>query len=116
MKQKVKEQINWYLSARHLFNFDGKISEEIEYDKNGKDGFNAFYVFDSNGKKEKTKHPNIFQALCKTKGSVNLHIKMYAEDRAKGVLPKMIFDEMITGLKIPNWFVNAVETQKGKYY
>lgn len=50
-------------------------------------GKEAFYKWDSNGKILPTKHPNQLHALLKTKGSVNLHIKMFAEDRAKGLFP-----------------------------
>ena len=80
---------NWYLSMRNIFNFDGsdgywnKLGVSIvQYDKNGVDGKQAFYNWDSNGVIKPTKHPNILNTLLKVKGGVNLHIKMYAEDRA----------------------------------
>lgn len=62
----------------------------VLFDKNGVSGKEAFYQWDSNGKILPTKHANLF-SLLKTKGSANLHIKMYAEDRAKGLLPLIEF-------------------------
>jgi hypothetical protein len=41
---------------------------------------------------------------------------MYAEDRAKGILPKVLFNEMCVEFKTPLWFKEAVEHQKCKYY
>lgn len=63
----------------------------ILFDKNGVTGKEAFYQWDSNGKILSTRHPNLLLSLLKTKGSVNLNIKMYAEDRAKGSLPLINF-------------------------
>lgn len=102
---------NWYLSMRHLFSFDGKIPETIKYDPKGIDGKQCFHKFDSTGKLLPTKHPNLVACLLRTKGSVNLHIKMYAEDRANGVLPGIIFDEMCEEFNVPEWFRTAVENQ-----
>jgi hypothetical protein len=118
IRPEVLEQIKWYLKVRHYFNFDGKPFEEIKFDRNGIDGIKAFYLVDSNGKKaiKPTKHPNIYKTIFKIKGSVNLHIKMWAEDRAKGILPKLLFDEMAKELDLPTWVVEAVENQKGRYY
>jgi hypothetical protein len=106
---------NWYLKMRHLFNFDGKHKEVIS-DKNGIDGRKAFYLLDTEGKLFPTKHPNILTTLIKTKGSVNLHVKMYAEDRASGLLPLIEFRGMCIKWKAPKWFYNSVEHQKVKYY
>ena len=114
---------NWYLSVRRNFNFDGsenyfnkKGIEIVQYDKNGVNGKEAFFQWDSNGKIIPTKHPNILFTVLKTKGSVNLHIKMYAEDRARGYLPKIEFDKICQEFNAPEWFREAVENQKGKYY
>ena len=121
--QKFDRDFRWYLTVRHYFNFDGtniyynkKGNTIINISKSGIDGIESFYQFDTYGKISETKHPNILHTLLKVKGSVNLHIKMYAEDRAKGVLPKMLFNEICADIKAPDWFVDAVETQKYKYY
>lgn len=118
MKKEIVSQINWYFGLRKKFNFDGKPDEEIEFNLNGCDGFTAFYNVDTHGKKKlkPTKHPNIYKALMKTKSSLNLHIKMYAEDRANGTLPKVEFDKICEEINAPPWFIEAVENQKVKYY
>ena len=41
---------------------------------------------------------------------------MYAEDRAKGTLPKIEFDKICNEFNVPSWFIKAVEKQKYKYY
>jgi hypothetical protein len=121
--ENYERDFNWYLKVRHLFNFDGnkeyfnkKGEDIIVADKNGVDGKEAFYKWDSNGKILPTKHPNILHTLLKTKGSVNLHIKMYAEDRAKGLFPFIEFRAFCIKYKCPSWFRDAVENQKIKYY
>lgn len=88
----------------------------IIYNKEGVNGKEAFYQWDSNGKIVPTKHPNILFTLLKTKGSVNLHIKMYAEDRARGLFPYIEFRAFCIKYKCPSWFREAVENQKCKYY
>ncbi len=124
---------NWYLSVRRSFNFNGSPCKDILYDKNGVDGKEAFFMYDSRGDLLPTRHPNILRSLLKTKGSVNLHIKSWAEDRAKGILPKYEFTgdgktlEWENGkpvyypnykirFNLPEWVIEAVENQKYKYY
>ena len=106
----------WYLKMRHLFSFDGRLEREIMYDPNGIDGRKAFHLFDSEGQLKPTKHPNLLRQLLKTKSSVNLHIKMFAQDRANGRLPLIEFRGMCIKWKSPHWFREAVEQQKYKFY
>lgn len=114
MKYKVnfERDFKWYLSMRHLFSFDGALSRDIIYNKEGIDGKQAFFIYDSTGKLNPTKHPNILSSLLKTKGSINLHIKMYAEDRAAGRFPLLEFRSLCIKFKAPYWFREAVEKQK----
>lgn len=112
----------WYLSVRHIFNFDGqhtyinkKGQSLITFDSNGVSGKEAFYLYDSQGVIKPTKHPNLLFTLLKTKGSVNLHIKMYAEDLAKSYLSKLEFREYCEEFKAPVWFREAVEKQRWNY-
>jgi hypothetical protein len=116
---RFNKDFNYYLYVRHTFNFDGcneyfssKGVSIIQSDIKGVNGKEAFYLYDSQGVIKPTKHPNILHTLLKVKGSINLHIKMFAEDRAKGYLPKILLDEM----NLPDWIVNAIEKQKFKYY
>lgn len=107
---------NWYLSVRNFFNFSGALPQDIIFDKSGIDGKKAFHIYDSQGKLMPTKHPNILAKMILIKGGVNLHIKMYAEDRANGVFPLIEFRGLCIKLKAPYWFREAVEAQKFKYY
>ena len=118
-----ERDFSWYLKMRTMFNFDGnanyydkKGQNIIVYDKKGVSGKEAFYKWDSSGKIIPTRHPNILHTLLKTKGSVNLHIKMYAEDRANGLFPLAEFQDFCTKYNCPIWFITAVENQKFKYY
>jgi len=118
-----ERDFKWYMTMRHRFNFDGsnayfnkKGEDIIQYDKNGVDGKEAFFQWDSNGKIKPTKHPNILHTLLKVKGSCNLHIKMYAEDRAACNMNKIEFRALCIHFKAPQWFRDAVETQKMKYW
>jgi hypothetical protein len=118
-----ERDFKWYLFMRHKFNFDGCLEyynksgqNIIQYDKNGVDGKESFFQWDSNGKIKPTKHPNILSTMLKVKGSCNLHIKMYAEDRAAGLFPFIEFRTLCIHFKAPSWFRDAVEKQKVKYY
>lgn len=113
----------WFLKMRHTFNFDGcsnyfnkKGENIIQYDRNGIDGKKAFYLWDSQGVIKPTKHPNLLHTLLKIKGSVNLHIKMYAEDRANANMGGLEFRAMCIKWKSPDWFRQAVENQKVKIW
>ena len=86
------------------------------YDKDGVDAREAFFRWDTCGDIKPTKHPNVLRSLLKTKGSVNLHIKMFAEDRANGRYPLLEFRAFCIKYKCPSWFRDAVEKQKSKYY
>jgi hypothetical protein len=142
-KPDFERDFKWYLSVRHYFNFDGKSEyvnkngkDVIIYDKNGLSGKESFYRFDSNGLILPTKHPNILHTLLKTKGSANLHIKMYAQSRAEELLsfqefvgngtnlewkienntPIPVYTKSIAKLyNFPDWVINAVEKQKHHY-
>lgn len=118
-----ERDFKWYLSMRHVFNFDGtniyynkKGENIIQFDRKGVDGKEAFFQYDSNGIIKPTKHPNLLHTLLKTKGSCNLHIKMYSEDRAACLLTKMEFNKLCEQFKSPQWFNEAVENQKLKRY
>ncbi len=107
---------NWYIKVRNFFDFSGAIPEKIIFDKKGISGKEAFLKYDAEGKLLPTKHPILLSKLILVKGGVNLHIKMYAEDRASGLLPLIEFRALCIKLKAPYWFREAVEKQKHKYY
>lgn len=120
-KKNFIRDVKWYWRHRRRYDFDGateyytkKGELIIQYDRNGVDGVKAFWLYDSQGKVKPTKHPNILKALLKTKGSINLHIKMYAEDRANGLFPLIEFRGLCIKLGAPDWFRRAVEAQKDR--
>lgn len=99
----------WYLKNRNEFTFDGRLQRDIQYSRNGIDGKKAFFLFDSKGKLVPTKHPNILRTLLKVKGSINLHIKMWKEDRYNGCLPKILFYELINEFDLLPWMINIID-------
>lgn len=122
-KASFERDFRWYLSMRHTFSFDGASSYHnkrgepiIQHDPKGVDGKRAFFEYDSNGKVLPTRHPNLLHTLLKTKGSVNLHIKLYAEDRASGLLPLAELEAICEEHQAPEWFFEAVQAQRVKYW
>ena len=118
-----ERDVRWYFKMRHTFDFDGALGywnkkgeHVIQADTNGMDGIEAFHQWDSNGKILPTKHPNILFTLLKIKGGCNLHIKMYAEDRAACNMNFIEFRALCIKFKAPSWFRDAVERQKVKYW
>ena len=121
--KKFERDYKWYVSVADIFSFDGtrdyynkKGIKLIQFNENGKTAKECFYLYDTSGIVKTTCEPDKLKTLLRAKGSVNLHIKMYAEDRAKGYLPKIEFDKICNEYDLPIWFVNAVENQKKKYY
>ena len=102
--KKFESDYQWFTlkENKERFNFDGKKNyynkkgvEIIQFDPKGKTAKESFYLYDSRGEIHPTREPNELKALLKIKGSINLNIKMYAEDRAKGILPMILFEEII---------------------
>lgn len=113
--QNFLRDLRWFLKMRNTFNFDGQIEEDIPYKSNGMDFMAAFLKYDAQGKLVPTRHPTTLKRLIKVKGGVNLHIKMYAQDRARGYLPGVLFEELCKEIEAPDWFIKAVENQKKRY-
>ena len=120
-KQRYSENFtrdfNWYLKMRNTFNFDGRLNYEdkIIYSKKGVDAKKAFLKLDSEGIVLPTKHPNILESILKTKGGVNLHIKMYGQDLANQRLTLLEFRMWcIYCWQSPDWFREAVQRQRYK--
>lgn len=115
----MKKDTKWYLSVRHIFTFDGKKEHKdsvgnniVYYEKDSSNGARAFEYWDTEGRSAATIHPNILFSLLKTKGSVNLHIKMLAEDLSKERINKLELRAFCIKIKAPCWFRKAVENQR----
>ena len=103
-------------------NYNGKhygfelITEEVvQFDKEGVDAKRAFFEWDSNGKVYPTNEPDLLRKLLKTKGSTNFHIKLYAEDLAKGFLPRPELRECLKEWNAPDWVYDACIKQSYNY-
>ena len=104
---------NWYLKNKDIFGFSGSIPKKIELGiKTPKE---CFFIFDSQGKLEPCSDPILLQQILLCKESVNFQIKEWAQDRAKGYLPKIEFEKIIKEFNLLNWQIKAVENQKYKY-
>ncbi len=119
---KFEQDFEWYASVSHIFNFDGKNqyydkkgNNVIVFSENGISAKEAFYFWDSQGKIKATNEPKMLHKIIKTKGSINLHIKMYAEDRAKGLLCRSDIEDIAKEFGAPQWFIDAIERQKTNY-
>ena len=86
----------------------------IVFDKEGVDGVEAFYNIDARGIVLPTKHSTMLETLLRTKASVNLHIKMYAEDLATQNWNKLEMRALCIKFKAPFWFREAIENQRIK--
>lgn len=107
---------NWFIKMRNTFDFGGRIPDKIIFDINGVDFKKAYHIYDSTGVLKPTKHPTALAKMMLIKGGVNLHAKMYAEDRASGLMGSLEFRAMcVFKFKSPDWFRKAVEQQKFKY-
>ena len=113
-----ERDFQFYLRNRAHFNFDGaadyyskKGAALVVYDPKGVSCKTAFRAFDETGQIKPTRHPALLEALYRTKGSVNLHIKMYAEDYVKGILTDFELREIAQDILAPDWFITAVHNQ-----
>jgi len=131
------DRILYFLKNRNSFTFSGgEINCSIVQSRSGCSSFHAFRLYDEKGHREiETRHPETLRRLIKTKAALTFQIKQWAESRADGTLPLAIFSKRIamelypeskeympvdedleTELSLPKWVVDAVETQKNKYY
>lgn len=114
---------DWYLKYKDTFTFSGSPKKEIKIGKlTAKE---CFYIYDSTGKLEGCSEPKLLQEIFLCKESINFQIKEWAQDRAKGYLPKILFCKETAGksnntieeeYNLLPWMVTAVENQKFKYY
>jgi hypothetical protein len=119
--EKFERDWNWYNKYKDVFNFDGV---QHYYNKKGdsiiinkEDGFTAkecFYKYDSEGKILPCKEPNLLYQVLKCKGSINLHIKMWSEDRANLLLFKCDLDELSEQYELLDWQLLAIENQTNR--
>ena len=105
----------WYCKWKDVFIFSGSPNKEIKQG-NTYTAKECFYLHDSQGKLEDCLEPELLQQIFKCKESINFQIKEWAQDRAKGYLPKIEFESIIKEFELLPWMVEAVEKQKYKHY
>jgi len=112
-----ERDFKFYFKNRQVFDFCGTLNATHQpiFDINGVDGKEAFFSIENNGKNKPTKHPNLLRALLLSKASVNFNIKMWAEGRADGTLPKIEMPSLQKEFDLPDWVLTAVENQKNQY-
>lgn len=125
--QNFERDYAWFMKWKHKFDFDGngqylskKGQNIIKPDPNGKTAKECFYIWDSQGKIEGCREPELLHDILKCKGSINFMIKMWAEDRAPSsegfvLLPRIEFGKIAKECELLDWMIEGVEEQKFKY-
>lgn len=98
-----------------MFTFSGSPKKEIEKGEKYP-AKECFYLYDSQGILKPCTEPSLLQEIFKCKESINFQIKQWAEDRSKGYLPKIEFEQIVEEYQLLPWMVEAVERQKYKFY
>jgi hypothetical protein len=125
---------NWYFKYRFKFDFCGSLNPNHTPipDENGKTAKEALFSIDTYGKNIGCREPELLNELLLCKASINFMIKMWAETRAEGTLPLIMFSkrEAFKRYEVPltdepdiheefeliDWMIEAVEKQKYKFY
>lgn len=113
-RKKIEAKVNEWLS--YNLNCSGNHSyvedRNFIYDKDGHDAITCLFYFESQGKILPCKEIDLLEEYLQAKGSLDLMIKMWAEDRAKGWLGLNEFKQMKKEMNMSDWVFNAVEGQK----
>lgn len=92
--------------------FELRIEDVIIPDENGFSAKECFWLWDSQGKVEPCREPELLKSILKCKGSINLHIKMWAEGIHEGTLFKFEFEEdFMKEFELPDWVKISVYNQ-----
>lgn len=118
--EEFRELAQWLLIVSDDFIFTGSSPAKYwyPYAKDGMPALEAFHLIESRGfpKRLAVSEPEKLQKLLRTKAAINMQIKLWAEGRADGTLPKDELRSILEEYKAPQWVFEAVENQKYKYY
>jgi hypothetical protein len=90
-----------------------EIGSELLPDANGHSALECWWSFDTHGKELPCREPEVLAKVIRTKKSVNLQVKMWAEDLADGMLLRQ--SELVGYVHgWPEWVLRAVVEQAGK--
>ena len=79
----------------------------------GRSALDCYFLFDAHGKMAACREPDLFRKVLRGKKSVNLQIKLWAEDMADGLLLRQVeLVEYVHGW--PGWVLRAVMEQAGR--
>ena len=106
---KFEKDWDWFVKYKEVFNFHGKSPVKFIETKEGLSAKECFQKFDSKGIKLPCCEIELLNEILICKGSINLNIKMWAEDRAKGILPKIEFDKICKEYELLDWMIQSVE-------
>lgn len=115
---KIEARVNEWLSYGLTCSGTASYTEDrgFIYDKEGQCAISCLFYFESQGKVLPCKEIELLESYFQAKGSLDLMIKMWAEDRAKGWLGLNEFKQMREEMAMSEWVFNAVENQKVKLY
>ena len=113
ISQKARKDFEFYKNSS-LDMIGYLVGEELpECDPRGKSALECWYSADTHGVKLPCSQPEILEKVIRTKKSVNLQIKLWAEDIANGNL--LTQSELWTWIPdYPEWVFKAVVEQAGK--
>jgi hypothetical protein len=117
--KRFEEDFELYWRLRHKFTFapfDVLKNRPWLEPKTTLDVKQAFFQFDTHGKLFAIADQQGLVQTIAAKASLNFHIKMYAEDRAKGELGRVDLLDIQREYELPDWFIDSVEKQKVKHY
>jgi len=117
MKYSKNFERDWkfYMHSLNVFNFAGKPAPEIiQSPSGGPNAKECFCIYDSTGDLKPCVNPELLQRVLICKASVNLHIKLWAQGMAQGLLFQPELSEYLDSLNAPGWVMKAVINQAGK--
>jgi hypothetical protein len=116
-KYKTNFERDWafYVDNSSVFTFSGKPLITHPFKATGVSAKEAFYIKDSTGKVIATKELTLLQKVFNVKASINLQIKMWAEDLAMGILHIQDLWYIKKEYNPPDWVFDAIVQQSKKY-
>jgi len=97
----------FYVACLDLFTFSGKPAPMISVDVAGADAKRCFHRYDSTGRMPACRDPGLLRRVLIAKGSVNLHIKMWAEGLTEGTLTRPELEDFLSSINAPSWVLEA---------
>ena len=108
----AKTEFNFYLNSP-LDMIGNEIGVALKPSEEGVSALQAWIAFDTHGKIVPCREPEVLAKVLRSKKSVNLQIKLWAEDLAQGIL--LAQNELIDYVAgWPNWVLAATMQQAAK--